>query len=199
MTVAEFETLVLSQRPAADAWQPVTDYSFDARRVIEGRHPQLIRDVLQPTNVLDVGCGPERVLSRLLRELGIPTLAVDRCDAYGEQVLDITRQILSDLSADVVICREVLEHLTVLQIRRAVTNLCALSSRLVYLTTRFHPQPSSLLDVATSDDLDPTHCSMLNQDFLRTLFVLEGFRRRADFEEALDWKHVGRVLVYERV
>jgi hypothetical protein len=39
------------------------------------------------------------------------------------------------------------------------------------------------LDVATSDDLDPTHISMLNQDFLRVLFVLEGFKRRADLEE----------------
>jgi hypothetical protein len=55
-----------------------------------------------------------------------------------------------------------------------------------------------LLDVATSDDLDPTHISMTNQDFLRMLFVLEGFKRRADLETRMDWKKLGRCLVYER-
>jgi hypothetical protein len=39
---------------------------------------------------------------------------------------------------------------------------------------------------------------MLNQDFLRTLFVLEGFKRRKDLEVRMDWKGLGRVLVYER-
>ena len=39
---------------------------------------------------------------------------------------------------------------------------------------------------------------MLHQDLLRLLFVLEGFTRRADLEAQLDWKHYGRVLVYER-
>jgi len=199
MTLADFEALVLSQQPAAIDWVPVTDYGLEARRVIEGRHPQLIKDVFQPSHVIDVGCGPERVLSRLLRECGIQTTAVDRCDAYGDSTLDITRPLKSDLVGDVVICREVLEHLTVRQIRQAVTNLCALSSRYVYVTTRFHPHPNNLLAVATSDDLDPTHISMLNQDFLRVLFVLEGFRRRADLEQQLDWQHKGRCLVYERV
>ena len=30
------------------------------------------------------------------------------------------------------------------------------------------------------------------------LFVLEGFRRRADLEEQMDWGDKNRVLVYER-
>jgi hypothetical protein len=100
---------------------------------------------------------------------------------------------------DLVICREVLEHLTIRQIRRAVTNLCALSSKFVYVTTRFAKDPDHLLDVDTSDDLDPTHITMLNQDFLRVLFVLEGFKRRPDLEARMDWQGKGRVLVYERV
>ncbi len=52
--------------------------------------------------------------------------------------------------------------------------------------------------MATSDDLDPTHITMLNQDLLRLLFILEGFKRRADLETAMDWQHKGRVLVYVR-
>ena len=99
--------------------------------------------------------------------------------------------------SDIVICREVLEHLTIREVRQAVANLCRLSSKFVYVTTRFAQPPTSLLSVDTYDDLDPTHITMLNQDFLRTLFVLEGCRRRADLEAALDWQGKGRVLVYE--
>jgi hypothetical protein len=96
------------------------------------------------------------------------------------------------------VCREVMEHCTIREIRRIVGELCALSTRLVYATTRFHLAPRHLLDVMTADDLDPTHISMLNQTFLRTLFVLEGFKRRADLEQRMDWQGKGRCLVYER-
>lgn len=225
-----FEQLVLSQRPANTPWEPVTDYSFEARKAIEGQHPELIRDVLvacveKPalshigTQVLDVGCGPGHLVL-LMRALGVQAYGVDRhrhlewFDAYVGRnpyvgfldwrqwfdVLDITSDVANDYadSADVVICREVLEHLTIREARVAVSNLCALSYRFVYVTTRFAKDPQHLLDVDTSDDLDPTHITMLNQTFLRVLFVLEGFRRRADLEATMDWQHKGRVLVYER-
>jgi hypothetical protein len=39
---------------------------------------------------------------------------------------------------------------------------------------------------------------MLNQYFLRVLFVLEGFSCRPDLEARMDWQGKGRVLVYER-
>jgi hypothetical protein len=39
----------------------------------------------------------------------------------------------------------------------------------------------------------------LNQDFLRVLIVLEGFKCRPDLEARLDWQKKGRCLVYERV
>lgn len=200
MTLAKFEALVLTQRPAARAWQPVTDYSFEARTAIEGDHPRLILDVFSPRRVLDVGCG-FNYLATLINDLAgrLVAFGADISNPCADVTLDITsdRQMLG-LGGDLVICREVLEHLTVQHIRRAVTNLCALSSQFVYLTTRFHPNPTSLLDVATSDDLDPTHISLLNQDFLRVLFVLEGFRRREDLEVRIDWQRKQRVLVYER-
>jgi hypothetical protein len=40
---------------------------------------------------------------------------------------------------------------------------------------------------------------LLTKDFLRLLFVLEGFRRRTDLEERMGWGDKNRVLVYERV
>jgi hypothetical protein len=92
----------------------------------------------------------------------------------------------------------VLEHLTVLQTRHTVEQLCRASDRFVYVTTRFHPGPTGLLDVTTDFETDPTHITLLAKDFLRCLFVLEGFRRRADLEERMDWAGKGRVLVYER-
>lgn len=210
--LAQFETLVLSQQPASVPWAPVTDYSFEARKEIEGRHPQLILDVFQAARIVDAGMGPGHLV-RLLRELqGLETAAMSSgrwvfgfdTQRGGTCQGDLTQSycggwpLYRPKMADLVICREVLEHLTIRQIRRAVVNLCSLSSKYVYLTTRFAQSPAHLLSVDTSDDLDPTHCSMLNQCFLRTLFVLEGFRRRSDLEERLDWMNKKRVLVYER-
>lgn len=200
-----FEEIVQSQQPASTPWQPVTDYSFEARKAIEGKHPELIKEVFQPFSVWDVGCGRGHLV-KLLRACGVPNV-------YGMDLRppDHDWYRRGDIGAgakefdwrsfygtmELVICREVLEHLTVLQLRRAVRNLCELSSKFVYVTTRFAQDPASLLSVDTSDDLDPTHISMLNQDFLRTLFVLEGAKRRADLEARMDWQKKGRCLVYE--
>jgi hypothetical protein len=201
VSLARFEQIVLTQTPAARQWSPVTDYSFEGRKQIEGRHPQLIKDVFKPQYVLDMGAGPGHLV-RMLRALGIKAKGYDKyADAiHGIDEFDLTWYLHDEWDewADLVICREVLEHLTIREIRRAVTTLCDLSTRFVYVTTRFAKEPHSLLDVDTSDELDPTHISMLHQDLLRVLFVLEGFKRRADLEDRLDWRHAGRVLIYER-
>ena len=99
---------------------------------------------------------------------------------------------------DLVICREVLEHLTVLEVTRAVANMVRLSSRFIYVTTRFHPNPADLLDFNQKDDLDPSHITLLNKDMLRLMFVLEGCRSRPDLEARMDWGNKGRVLVLEK-
>ena len=207
--LAQFETLVLSQQPASAPWRPVTDYSFEARKAIEGPHAALIQACFQPDRVLDVGCGPGHLV-RLLRESGVQAFGSDIAApstaepwqnqipyCFRASVLDEPVTTLNE-PVPLVICREVLEHLTLRQIRQAVTNLCRLSNRFVYVTARFAPAPPHLLTVETADDLDPTHISLTNQYFLRMLFVLEGFTRRADLETRLDWQHQGRVLVYER-
>lgn len=198
-----FESLVLSQKPAGAPWTPVTDYSFEARKAIEGIHPQLINDVFSPDRIYDAGCG-NGTLSILLRQLGIEVCGFDRHLSSSElnpiawRQADLASGDFTDwASADLVICREVLEHLTLREIRKAVTNLCALSHRFVYVTTRFSSE-HGLLRVETSDDLDPTHITIPSKDLIRLLFVLEGFKRRADLEERMDWKKLNRCLVYER-
>ena len=82
------------------------------------------------------------------------------------------REALRTLGAEVVpICREVFEHLTVLQVRESVRNICRISSKFAYVTTRFHPNPATLLDVTTQFDVDPSHITLLNKDMLRLMFT----------------------------
>jgi SAM-dependent methyltransferase len=182
-------------------------YELETRRRIEDRNPALIKDVFEPSRVLDVGCGPG-FLMLFLAELGIEVQGVDFSPSSRElapaevrdRILigDVAEAHVEECSFDLVVCREVLEHLTVIQVRRTVEQLCRASDRFVYVTTRFHPNPASLLDVTTDFETDPTHITLLAKDFVRCLFVLEGFRARADLEERMDWAGKGRVLVYER-
>jgi 2-polyprenyl-3-methyl-5-hydroxy-6-metoxy-1,4-benzoquinol methylase len=216
--VQAFEQAVLAQEQvtpehyddqyfAADWREGGNRYELDTRRRVEDRNPALIKEVFEPARVLDVGCGPG-FLMKFLAELGIEVEGVDFSPSSRElappevrgKILigDVADQHVPQRSFDLVICREVLEHLTVLQVRRTVEQLCHASSRFVYVTTRFHPAPESLLDFTTDLGTDPTHVTLLAKDFLRCLFVLEGFRRREDLEKRMDWAGKGRVLVYER-
>jgi SAM-dependent methyltransferase len=216
--VREFERAVLEQRPvgeehyddayfAADWREGDNRYDLETRRRIEDRNPQLIRDVFAPRRVLDVGCGPGFLMA-LLDELGVEAEGVDFSPSSRTlapasvrdriRIAPVTDLGVEDAAYDLVVCREVLEHLTVLQVRRTVAEMCRASARFVYVTTRFHAQPGDLLDVTTDFETDPTHITLLTKDFVRVLFVLEGFRQRADLEERMDWGGKGRVLVYER-
>ncbi len=218
MTVTEFEQAVFDQRPTSadhydasyftDSWRAEgNDYSLETRRRLEGRNPQLIRDVFRPAKVLDLGCGPG-ALMHLLAELGVDVEGID----FSESSLQLASPLVRDRIAigttydelkpanayDLVICREVMEHLTVFQVKRTVENLVRMTSRFIYCTTRFHPEPGTLLDFTTQFDVDPTHITLLNKDFLRLLFVLEGCRSRPDLEARMDWLNKGRVLVMEK-
>jgi SAM-dependent methyltransferase len=216
--VERFEEAVFAQRsfdPAhyddayfASDWREGDNrYDLETRRRIEARNPELINEVFQPHRVLDVGCGPGFLMC-FLQELGIEVDGIDFADASKDlappevrgriRIGEVSDRHVEEQSYDLVICREVFEHLTVLQVRRAVAEICRASSKFVYVTTRFHPSPSNLLDFTTQFDIDPTHITLLTKDFLRVLFVLEGFGRRADLEERMDWGGKGRVLVYER-
>jgi 2-polyprenyl-3-methyl-5-hydroxy-6-metoxy-1,4-benzoquinol methylase len=219
MTITEFERRVLAQRATGadhyDAeyfqgeWRAEgNSYSLETRRTIEASNPSLIREVFEPSRVLDLGCGPG-ALMHLLWELGVDVEGIDFAEssrrlATPEVRNRITIGAITDPSlrpdgcADLVVCREVLEHLTVLEVRQAVANMVRMSSRYVYVTTRFHPAPAGLLDFNQQDDLDPTHITLLNKDLLRLLFVLEGCHSRPDLEARMDWAGKGRVLVLEK-
>ncbi len=182
-------------------------YTIDARREIEGKNPALIKEIFEPQRVLDLGCGPGSLMF-LLQEQGIVADGVDfspGCVKLAPQEVreriitaPVTAPPVPDNAYDLVICREVFEHLTILEVQQAVEQIARVTSKFVYLTTRFHPEPRDLLDVTTQFDVDPTHITLLNQDFLRLLFVMQGLRRRKDLEQRMDWLNKGRVLVYEK-
>lgn len=204
--VAEFEAFVHRQKPADTPWEPTAavPYDFESRKQIEGIHPQLIKAVFHPLSVLDVGCGPYGHLVRMLRELNVEATGIDKQEVHEDTHLilrgalwrwDITNDCPGRY--DLVICREVLEHLTVLELRRAVRNLVRSTRKFLYITTRFAKTPTHLLSVDGSDDLDPTHISMCSKSFIRLLFILEGCRSRPDLEARMDHQHKGRCLVFE--
>ena len=135
MNITEFEQRVLDQKPVAsehyDAeyftgeWRDAgNNYNLETRRQIEAKNPSLIKDVFQPQRVLDLGCGPG-ALMHLLQEIGVEADGID----YNEMSLRLATPEVKDRIAigdasdtsikedgayDLVICREVLEHLTVL-------------------------------------------------------------------------------------
>lgn len=183
------------------------DYSIEKRRVVEAKNPSNIKEVFRPKCALDVGCGPG-ALMYLLHELEVETYGIDFSKAAKELapkeiknnivVAPVTEFYDFGMNFDLVICRELLEHLTVIQIQKAVKVLSAYASKYLYITTRFHPSPKSLLDVTDDIKTDPTHITLLNKDLLEALFILEGLKPRPDLEEKMDWKKFGRVLVFER-
>lgn len=216
--VTAFERAVHEQQPTgsdhyseeyfADDWREGDNrYDLETRRRIEADNPRLIKEVFAPERVLDVGCGPG-FLMYFLHELGVDVHGVDYAEASLSlapeairdriRILDTSDPQVGAERFDLVVCREVFEHLTVLQVRQTVRRMCDASSRFIYATTRFHPDPESLLSFTTQFDVDPSHITLLSKDFLRVLFVLEGFRRRADLEQRMDWGGKNRVLVYER-
>ena len=137
---------------------------------------------------------------RLAAELGAysnqPVVVLAIPNGGVPVALEVAEALKADF--DLVICREVLEHLTILQVKRAVSTIAAYTSKYLYLTTRYYPSPKGLLDVTDDIGTDPTHLTLLNKDFLMILFMLEGLKRRPDLEEKMDWKQFGRVLVFER-
>lgn len=215
--VQDFETLVQRQHmPAATTydqeyfqgdWRTHDRYDLETRRKIEGKHPEVVKEVFAPKRVIDMGCGPGYLL-HLLHEVGVEADGLDISPSSPEmatpevrgriRIGSIVDHTLPDEAYDLVICREVIEHLPVLDVHRAVQNMCRISSKYVYVTTRFHPAPASLLDVTTEFEVDPTHITVMNKNMLRLMFVLSGFKRREDLENRMDWMGKKRVLVYER-
>ena len=176
-------------------------YTYEKRKQAEGRHPKIVKECFEGLTVLDVGCGPGYFV-RMLREVGLDAGGIDPSpdavalsNGFADRVVKGHVSQFPSKMTHVAICREVLEHVPVADIPGMVCDLFRVARRFVYITTRF--SADAVFDCQTSDDLDPTHISMLSQPFLRSLCVLNGGARRRDLESKLDHAKKGRVLVYE--
>lgn len=217
--VAEYEEFVLSQKPFEAEYYDKTyfegewrkgeeSYSLEKRRAIEARNPHNIKETFNPEYVLDVGCGPG-ALMLFMHEIGLKTYGIDFSQGAKDIAPDAIRNNIHvgdvnefhdfGVKFDLVVCREMIEHLTVLQVRKVVTTLARYTEKYLYVTTRFHPDPPTLLDVATEPHVDPSHITCMNKEFLRILFILEGLKSRPDLERKMDWKNFGRVMVFEKI
>jgi hypothetical protein len=160
-------------------------YTLERRREVEGRHPDILAELCKGMSVLDYGCGPGYLVT-MLKERGIDVAGFD--PAFGP---------VEALESDVVICREVMEHVLVGHVGRLLHDLFRMARRYVYITTRFTANPAHPFDLTNETDVDPSHITCLPQSFVRALCVTMGGRRCREWEEKLDWQHKGRVLVYE--
>jgi cytidyltransferase-like protein len=179
----------------------VYPYTLERRRIAEGARPDRIKDLWPHAVILDVGCGPGCLLA-LLRERGLKAYGVEPSKipaCLPELETCIHRGTLTDVrsQADVVISREVLEHLTIPELTEMVAGLFAVAKHAVYITTRFHPAPSSAFSVIDQPEVDPTHQTLLTHQLLRALCVMHGGKRRQDWEAHLDIHGFGCTLVYE--
>jgi cytidyltransferase-like protein len=183
--------------------QLVYKYTLEERRIAEGARPDRIKDLWPHAVILDVGCGPGCLLA-LLRERGLRAFGVEPSKipaCLPELETFIHRGTVLDVRspADVVISREVLEHLTIPELSDMVAQLFTVARHAVYITTRFHPVPSSAFSVTDQPEVDPTHQTLLTHQLLRALCVMNGGVRRLDWEQHLDFQGFGCTLAYEVV
>ena len=199
--VAYVSPLAFDRNYFVGEWRGDAPFTYEARKRAEGRHPKIVKEAFEGLNILDVGCGPGHFV-RMLRELGVDAGGIDPSKdavALSNGIADrVVHAGVGDMPtkiAQVVICREVLEHVPVMEIGPMVSELFRVARKFVYITTRF--SDAGVFDAATEFEVDPTHITCLSQPFLRSLCVLNGGKRRRDLEQKLDHQNKGRVLVYE--
>jgi 2-polyprenyl-3-methyl-5-hydroxy-6-metoxy-1,4-benzoquinol methylase len=180
--------------PFDAAAQGYNEYAYRVR--IEGKHPDILAGLCRGRSVLDVGCGPGHLV-RMLQESGVNACGIDPHVApHPLRCFRVDIDEMVDKLYDILVCREVLEHLPVREVGPFLHHLFRVARERVYLTTRFTASPAHPFDLTTEFDADPSHITLLPQPFIRALCVTMGGTRDREWEHQLDWQHQGRVLVY---
>ena len=184
-------------------------YTLADRRAAEGVRPDRMAELWQGRSVLDVGCGPGYLMA-LLQERGMAVRGIEPSEAAVALAPEAVKRRIwcgpareATAEAEVVVSREVLEHLTIPEMIEMVGHLFRLASHAVYITTRFVTdprlphRPMSVFAVTDQPDVDPTHQTLLTHQLVRALCVMHGGKRRPDWEARLDFQGFGCTLAYE--
>lgn len=131
---------------------------------------------IRPGSVLDVGCA-SGLLVEALRERGVDAWGIDISEYALGQVAPAMRAFCRLAQAteplgrryDLIVCIEVVEHLTAEDGLRVIDNLCAHTDDIVF--------SSSPLDRD-----EPTHLNVQEPEIWATLFAERGFVRDVEFD-----------------
>ncbi len=140
-----------------------------------GLADRIVRD-LQPRTALDAGCAMG-FLVEALRDRGVEAYGVDVSDYALQQVRDDIRpycwagSIAEPLPQryDLIICIEVLEHMSQAEGERAIANLCQATDDILFSSTPF-------------DYREATHFNVQPPEYWAYHFALQGFVRDVDFD-----------------
>lgn len=110
-------------------WYELKDISFNQIEHEEGPFAKRLADwivsSLTPNTVLDVGCGPGTYV-RALRELGVEAIGIDTDKRVLEQEYLLQQSLFdTNLTAEVVLCLEVAEHIDSSEADAIATSIAA--------------------------------------------------------------------------
>lgn len=184
----------------------------EGKRKSEGEHPaRIIQAFGSGVNILDTGAGMGWLV-RFINQLGTSAIGVDYSEYAVKNSLTKGKMILGSVTSlpmfvdgqfDVVISREVFEHLTLEESERAFNEMLRVSSRYIYLTIWMNFDQGASDDVVLDDlERDPTHITYCTRGFWQKRFnkyIEQGVLvQRKDLETLLDWKQKGRCFVFEK-
>lgn len=131
---------------------------------------------IAPRTVLDVGCAMG-LLVEALRERGVEAFGVDISEYALSQAREDIRPFIWRASVldplpcryDLIVCIEVLEHLAIQDVQKAVENLCGATDDVLFSST-------------PSDYGEATHLNVQPIEYWAERFALEGFYHDLSFD-----------------
>ncbi len=141
-----------------------------------GKIAEAILQQISPRIVLDAGCAHGFVVEAL-RDRGVAAFGIDISEYAIQNVREDIRPYVRVASLldplpqryDLIVCIEVLEHLTAAEGEQAIANLCGASDDILFSST-------------PEDYREVTHSNVQPPDYWSTLFALHGFIRDVDFD-----------------
>ncbi|HEY3289816.1 MAG TPA: methyltransferase domain-containing protein [Anaerolineae bacterium] len=141
-----------------------------------GRIADHIHRDIDPRSVLDVGCAMG-FLVETLHERGIEAFGIDISDYAIQQVIDeikpycAVKSVLDPLprAYDLIVCIEVLEHLTPAECDQAIANICQATDDVLFSST-------------PDDFHEATHINVRPSEYWAGIFARYGFYRDVDYD-----------------